>query len=59
MSERKYDVLDVEESAIVEDVESGEYLVEENLSVRIEALQAAAMKTRLITVRVQQPTQLH
>lgn len=59
MSERKYDMLDVEESAIVEDVESGEYLVEENLSVRIEALQAAAMKTRLITVRVQQPTQLH
>ena len=57
MINKKYDVLDSEETAIVDAVENGEYIAEKNLSAHIETLQAAAIATvkkRPITVRVQE-----
>ncbi len=57
MSDQKYDVLDAEESAIVDAVERDEYEAVPNLTVRIEELQAAVAETvkkKPITVRVQE-----
>ena len=57
MNDQKYDVLDSEESAIVDAVENGEYIAEKNPSKRIGELQAAAaatVKKKSITVRIQE-----
>ena len=57
MNDQKYDVLDSEESAIVDAVENGEYIAEKNPSKRIGELQAAAaatVKKKPITVRIQE-----